>query len=102
MKKILFFIPILILLIGFLSGCGESTGTATDDNDLTLKQIRKAAEDSGYTVTDGHNLVFMQKVKEGFSVKITADGQDVVYSVIECETEEPIHSQWQIPDLLRG
>ncbi|NPV93324.1 MAG: hypothetical protein HPY50_21400 [Firmicutes bacterium] len=58
------------------------------DGGLTLAEIRKAAKEAGYNVSDGHNLVFMKEVKDGFSVRIVADGQDVIYSVIECKTED--------------
>lgn len=55
---------------------------------VTLKRIRSAAEESDFSVTDGHQLVFMNEVKEGISVEIIADDHDTIYSFIECETED--------------
>ena len=111
MRKYIALFMALMLMCGILAGCGEkpiteqktpptsqteiseeeassNSGSTSNEKGLTLKQIRKAAEDAGYVVSDGHNLVFMKEVKDGFSVQIVADGQDVIYSVIECETEE--------------
>lgn len=111
MKKCIVLFIALVLICGALAGCGgkpdtaqkaspasqtenqagegsSNSGSASNEKGLTLEQIRKAAEDEGYTVSDGHSLVFMKNVKDGFSVQIVADGQDVIYSVIECETEE--------------
>lgn len=67
----------------------EANTSTTDTNDsISLEQIRKAAKDSGFTVTEGHNLVFMSEVKEGICVEITADEQTTIYSFIECQSEE--------------
>lgn len=107
MRKYITIFMVLTLICGILVGCGGKPGTppashtenqtgegssnsdsTSNEKELTLEQIRKAAEDAGYTVSDGHSLVFMKDVKDGFSVQIVADGQDVIYSVIECETEE--------------
>lgn len=106
MKKLSIVICCLMLVLAVLAGCagkntpaGEQTAadidadisvpnTPTADGGVTLADMRKAAGDLGYSVTDGHNLVFMKDVRDGFSVQIVADGQDTVYSVIECETED--------------
>lgn len=58
------------------------------DSGLTLAQIRKAAVDSGYTVSDDYQNVFLKDVKGGFAVQIVADNKDVVYSVLECGSED--------------
>lgn len=102
------FVPILVIaILGtallFLTACKSSSSekdskqpspettalvSASGDKSTSLSDIRKAAEEAGYIVTDGHNLVFMQDVTDGFSVEIVADGYDVIYSVIECKTED--------------
>jgi hypothetical protein len=104
--KILFIF--IIILVGF-TGCtgqnaladgqqvesGTSTpvnsipkNSATNSSEMTLAEIRKAAENAGYNVSDGHQLVFMDEVTDGFTVQIVADDQDVRYSVIQCKTED--------------
>lgn len=55
---------------------------------ITLEKIRKACEDSGFTVYDQQNLVFLNEIKDGFSVEITADNNTTVYSFVECNSEE--------------
>lgn len=54
----------------------------------TLEKIRKAVEDSGYTIYGDSQLVFLSEIKDGFSVEITAESQSTVYSFVECNTEE--------------
>ena len=111
MRKYIALFMALTLICSILTGCGGNSDTAqktppasqsenqagenstnkdsvSNEKELTLKQIRKAAEDAGYAVSDGHNLVFVKEVRDGFSVQIVADGQDVIYSVVECKTEE--------------
>lgn len=103
MKKGIAAICILILIGLVFAGCsgqnapadgqaaeGEDAGTgaAASGGGITLEDMRRAAEDSGYTVGDEHSLFFMTDVKDGFSVQIVADGQDTVYSVLECGSED--------------
>lgn len=109
MKKTIAILLIMILACAGMAGCAGNSATAdgqkpgsdadvpedpaspsaaTDSGAAALAQIRKAAEDAGYTVADGHNLVFLKEVEDGFTVQFVADGQDTVYSVVECQTEE--------------
>ncbi len=105
MRKWIAFLCCLMLAQSLLTGCaGQSPSAVGQTPDpkgavtvapsdkstsgVTLAAIRKAAEDSGYKVTDGHKLAGMKEVKDGFSVQIKADGQDTIYSIIECKTEE--------------
>jgi hypothetical protein len=105
MKKILVILFMMLLMCTGIVGCAgnsapanepdtdapenpASTNAVPDSGTATLAQIRKAAEDAGYTVADGHNLVFMKDVADGFTVQFVADGQDTVYSIVECKTEE--------------
>ncbi len=115
MKRVMIPGFVFVLIMTMLSGCkgADSPQTGTDesapakqrqsiqeeepgkaseepdkDDGVSLASIRKAAEASGYTVTDGHQLVFMSEVKDGISIEIDADGQNTVYSFIECETED--------------
>ena len=106
MKKLMVLLMVLLLFCFVLAGCkgrtvkppvakteNQTTETsskidANNDEELTLSQIRKATEDAGYTVAEGNNLVFLNDVKDGFTVQMITDGQDVIYSIVECETEE--------------
>lgn len=106
MKKILLVVLITALLCAALSGCAgqadKPAGAATPDSTvsggapgaepqsagLTLAQIKTAAEAAGYSVSDGHQLVFMKDAIGGISIEIVADGDDTLYSVVECATEE--------------
>jgi hypothetical protein len=105
MKKLFVILLLLAFALGAISGCGGKTSTEdgqkpstaaqnnqdvenTKADGVTLADIRKAAEDSGYTVTDDYVDSFMKDVADGFAVEIVADEQDVIYSVLECKTEE--------------
>ncbi|MDF2890384.1 MAG: hypothetical protein K0R80_751 [Clostridia bacterium] len=109
MKKLVMVLLVLILAFSGFAGCSEqnistdgqkveqaggapensATKSASGDNSsVTLAEIRKSAEGAGYNVSDGHQLVYMDDVAEGFTVQIIADNQDVLYSVIECKTED--------------
>ncbi|ADY55537.1 hypothetical protein Sgly_1220 [Syntrophobotulus glycolicus DSM 8271] len=93
MRKPMLYLCCFVFILSILTGCaGKDAGSGGDttpvSNTVTLADMRKAAEDSGYTVTDDYVNFFMKDVKDGFSVQIIADGQDVIYSVLECETEE--------------
>lgn len=108
MKKTLIALLILLLAcVGFTGCTGQNpaevsaaqdspipSSVPTDQNagvtvnGITLKEIREATEAAGYPVSDGHQLVFMKDVDDGFTVEIVADGQDTLYSVIECKTED--------------
>ena len=93
MRKPMLSLCCFVLILTILTGCagkdaGSGGNAASPSGVVTLADMRKVAEDSGYTVTDDYVNFFMKNVKGGFSVQIVADGQDVVYSVYECETEE--------------
>lgn len=102
MRKVIAVLCILTLVLPVLAGCGEKTvgqgGPASsvqasapveaNAGGVTLAEMRKAAEDSGYAVTDDYVAVFMKDVVGGFAVEIVADEQDVIYSVLECKTED--------------
>ena len=95
----------LILLVSAFAGCAKESApedaqggspdtqsaapaVAEPAGGVTLADMRKAAEDSGYIVGDDYIAAFMQEVKDGFSVEIVADNSDTIYSVLECGTEE--------------
>lgn len=107
MKRLMVFLCCLILILSAVTGCGgeepggsEGAGSGVEISGIPgaesssgagsagLSDIRKAAEDSGYTVSDDYMNFFLKDIKDGFSVQIVADGQDVIYSILECETEE--------------
>lgn len=109
MKNLVTILLIFSTIMVMLSGCAEKnalaseqaveTGTelaknsvtessALNSKELDLSVIRKAAEAAGYNVSDGHQLVFMKDVVDGFSVQIIADDKDVIYSIIQCKTED--------------
>lgn len=109
MKKIIAILLMLTLACAGIVGCagnsapidGQKPGPNADASEnptspssvpdsgaATLAQIKKAAQDAGYTVADGHNLVFLKEVVDGFTVQFVADDQDTIYSVVECKTEE--------------
>lgn len=67
---------------------GKAEAEQETKDDITLEMIRSAAEESGFDVTDEHQLIFMKEVKDGISVEIIADDHDTIYSFIECETED--------------
>ena len=102
MKKYIVVLLLFTLALSGLAGCtGQKPASATgaaqnqesqspvsEKGGLTLKEIKKAAEDSGYAVTDDYIASFMKDVVDGFAVEIVADEQDVIYSVLECKTED--------------
>ncbi|KUG03360.1 hypothetical protein ASZ90_019246 [hydrocarbon metagenome] len=111
MRKITAFFMALVLLSGIMTGCGEKTsvadkdvpaaqaeskkegtpsksGSTSNEKGLTLEQIKEAAIDAEYNVTDEHQGAFLQDVKAGFTVQIVADDKDIRYSILECASEE--------------
>lgn len=93
MKKIMVIFLITVLVCSGLTGCaGQSTpaagAAAPVSGGIALADIRRAAEEAGYKVTDEYQSMFMKEVVGGFSVEVVADGQDVIYTVMECKTEE--------------
>ena len=93
MKKLVLSFCCLVFILFILTGCTDKDKNMGSDSAsvfsaTTLADMRKASEDSGYTVTDDYVNFFMKDVKDGFSVQILADEQDVIYSVLECKTEE--------------
>ena len=55
---------------------------------LTLADIKKAAEAAGYIVSDGHQYILMDDLVGGITIEIVADNSHTLYSVAECATEE--------------
>ena len=99
MKKLTIILLLLMLASACLTGCsGQSSpeGVPADaaetagkkDGGATLAEIRKAAEDAGYNVTDEYQAAFMKDVVGGFTVQVVADNKDMLYSILECETED--------------
>ncbi len=99
MKKMITVLLILMLVSVFIAGCSGQNSPADApvdaaepagkiDGGITLAEIRKAAEDAGYKVTDEYQASFMKEVVGGFTVQVLADNQDTLYSILECGTEE--------------
>lgn len=55
---------------------------------LTLEQIKKAAGDAGYIVSEGYQYILMDDIVGGITVEIAADGAHTLYSIVECATEK--------------
>lgn len=103
MKKILVLVVALVLMSSFVVGCGGDNGSSENDStpaqtegkaqeskSLSIDKIRQATVDAGYEVTDDYMDAFMDDVTGGFSVRITADEQDIIYSVLECGSKEAV------------
>lgn len=104
----------LLLLAGVLASCGGKPGTeepgtvpaarSTQDTQSapsgpSISDIRKATEDAGYTVYDEYVDAFMEDITGGFSVElILSEYTDVVYSILECGTEEACIKNAQMID----
>ena len=99
-RGILIFLILVLACFSFAACSGQSApaggeqpaqeeqGPSSGSGGIGLTDIRKAAEEAGYKVTDEYQDLLMQEVLDGFSVEIVADEQDVIYSVLECKTEE--------------
>jgi hypothetical protein len=85
MKKLAVLLISLLLMGSIFGGCG---GSKDSSGGLSLDKIKKAAKDAGYKVTDDYQAAFLDDVSAGFSVEIIADDQDVIYSILECGSEE--------------
>ena len=95
MKKLFVLVVALMLMSSFVVGCGGDTGSSGNDSSpgqtqgepqesksLSLDKIRQATIDAGYEVTDDYQDAFMDDVTGGFSVRVTVDDQDIIYSVL--------------------
>lgn len=102
-KKLTFVLIVLCLLALTVAGCGQNqqagpaassadnadnAAPAPQDSGLTLAEIRQAAVDSGYAVSDDYQSISLEDVQSGFAVEIVSDNQDVIYSILECGSEE--------------
>lgn len=113
MRRTIGILLILAFICAALAGCAMTTGLrepqetkeaptlrspdekepapgpeAAAQMDLTLADIKKAAEAAGYLVSDGHQYILMDDLIGGITIEIVADGSHTLYSVAECATEE--------------
>jgi len=103
----------LLLLAGVLTACGSKPGSADPGSQpapttsqesqsaprsQSISDIRKAAEEAGYTVSDDYVDAFMEDVTGGFAVEVHVDDVDAIYSVLECGTEEVCITNAQLID----
>lgn len=88
MKKFMVIIMALIFVCGLLAGCGGSKEKATGGSTVSLAKIKQAAKDTGYAVTDDYVAFSMEDVKGGFTVEIAEEKGDVIYSILECGSED--------------
>jgi len=103
MRKFLVLVVALMLMSSLVVGCGGDTGSSEngsspaqtegkpqENKSMSIDKIRQATVDAGYEVTDDYMDAFMDDVTGGFSVRITADEQDIIYSVLECGSKEAV------------
>ncbi|MGI6430232.1 MAG: hypothetical protein ACOXZ6_11025 [Syntrophomonadaceae bacterium] len=103
MRKFLVLVVALMLMSSLVVGCGgdagssengsspaQTEGKSQESKSMSIDKIRQATVDAGYEVTDDYMDAFMDDVTGGFSVRITADEQDIIYSVLECGSEEAV------------